>query len=763
MNAAAYAQGRFRLFHILACVFAVVAVALRPAAFGHAAGASFNLLVHLPVVLAAAFWLVDRILTRRLTIMRCGIGVPVLVYVLAIALSPVFATYKYAALQFLFIWLTNAALFFLIVNLSGDKRTAVIFLAAFVASMAAAASHGIYQRFGGLEIMRETAAEIGFIEQFPSSIDRELAAERLAGNEPFATFTTSNIFATYLVTALPAAIMWLVCCFSDFKASLVRLIRILPVVLSAACGLACLWYSGSTAGMIVFGIQALMLTAFLAAHFTKGRRGLRVGALIVLLLTAAAGAVFALPKITANKSVQFRFGYWHSSVGIVRNHWVTGVGLENFRWSYNHCKIPAAGEVAYPHNSVIQAFAEFGFIGGISFIAIWIFFLRGLLRRGGGDEKAPPPGGTAGGFHPSTTKFIIAIVPPAMFLMIIAKRFIDGLGADSPAAIMTAAVKSIVWLTVFTILARIISREEGKGKRTYRLLGLGAGVGALGFLLHSLFDFGIYGFATNQAMWIALGCAVALRRPHGSRPLADAKLGPGNQVLLALVAMGAIVFYTAGPLLSAVREDVLTNRAEDLLDNCNSPDSAMLVPRSEIVEISKSVTAESMSVEAHRKVASLLIAAAERRKGGGELLRRAVEVMHNAMELNRNDFALFAETALLIERMQDRFPVRERRYDEALSLWDKAIEYYPNRPLLRVMRANLRDRTGAEADEIIADLEYVRFLLAKNRDANGQVLHKSLELDSSPVIGKANESERDIYFRLCKTYGRCPPLPVPSL
>ncbi len=726
---AGYADSKFRPFHFLACLLVVTAIAVRPAIYGHAGPAWFNMLVHLLVVVAAGLWLVDRILLRRLTILRCGIGIPVAVYVLAVAVSPVFAAYKYPALQSAAVWLTNALLFFLIVNLASEKKTAALFLAALVASMAAAAAHGIYQRHTGFDIMRE---EFWASEQFSSPIEIELAVERTGKDEPYAAFRTANIFATFLVTALPAAILWLVALLRKKDVSPAHLARVGCISALPAITLACLWFSGSKAGMAVFAAELLLLLIILLVFLLKSRPALRATVLVLVLAGIAAGGVLALPQLAENRSVQFRFGYWESSLGIIREHWATGVGLENFRWSYLRHKIPEAGEVGYPHNSVIQAFSELGFAGGISFIAIWIVFtIRGLVRRERKSEAR-----LAAARRGETLPFYAFLAAGfcaggALFASIMETGAMEGFRSSYFSAAFMAATKSVVWLIVFFLLARSFSDKWEENQRTFRLLGIGAAVGALGFFLHSLFDFGIHHFAANQGMWVVLACAIALRRPRETRPFVSVRTGPPLQVLLALIAVGGMVLYAAVPFMRALREDEYSARADDMLKRPAS--------RSKMERLAESVISDSLNTETHSKVASIF-----KRRSSRDCLLRAADVLDRAISLNRKDSSLYEEKALLMERIQLSYPKDRRKYTEALALWDKAIECYPNNPVLRVRRAVLLDTNQGSRERIIADLEYARFLLEKNRDANGEVVHKSLELEPYQVRSK--------FLRLCKKY-----------
>jgi tetratricopeptide (TPR) repeat protein len=254
-------------------------------------------------------------------------------------------------------------------------------------------------------------------------------------------------------------------------------------------------------------------------------------------------------------------------------------------------------------------------------------------------------------------------------------------------------------------------------------------------------------------MWVALGCAVALRMPRSSPPVVSVALKPVSQILLALVAIAALIFYVAAPLRLAMQENIYYTSATDLLEESGGRAAASADYRRRAEEFADEVTAHSLDTAAYGDAAEIFRRLAVRRPAEKtRWLLRAVDVMKKAIELNRDDFALYGDTALLLEKIS---PDEVQARTEALEMWDKAIERYPNNPTLRVRRADLLDRMGAEAARVAADLEYVRFLLRENRDARGEVVHKSLELEPLPLPGEA-ESLLAIYHRLCPKYSLSP-------
>ncbi len=733
-----YAQSPLRVFHFLACLLVVIAIAVRSVTYGEANAFWITAIIQVPALAAASMWLLDTILTRRLVLRRCGIGIPVALFAASIVLSPIFALNRGYAMQAVVIWLTNALLLFLIINLSENKKTAALFLAALLASVAAVAAHGIYQQHGGFEFMRAEAA--GEAKYFASSIERELFLERVNGNEPYATFVTANLFATFLLTGLPALGMWLLATIRESKAIAKKIT--VATILSATIGatLLCLWQSGSLAGMTVLGAEILIFGVVLVVRFTKKSPKARAAALSAIGVLLVAATIALAPKIAANKSVQFRFGYWESALGIIRENPVTGVGLENFRWAYNRHKTPEAGEVDAAHNSVIEAFADLGALGGLAFVAMWVlFFAKVFARTRRGSDEESDETATDRGIPAAGIFAIAAITLLFLYATITATGAIEGLGAGKSAAVTMSLVKQLVWVAVFLTLALPVCCGRISGN-FLRLLGFGAALGAVGFFMHSLFDMGINSYAANQAMWVALGCALVLLKPRGKRPLVDRPLPPIAQIALGFVAFALIGAYYYGPVRQSVQERKMLVVTERLLAVAERRDSRLMT-FDDVQTQYRAVLEKSTDIKTISETAQMLTSF-DRDKHD----KMALEITKKAISLNPADFAQYSRAAQIYER------TKERR--KALEMWDKAIGCYPNKPVLRVMRAKLMREMNDDSlkEKIVADLEHARFLLLANRDVDGKPRHLSLELDPEKPR-KRKFSDKMIYERLCRQYG----------
>jgi hypothetical protein len=70
-----------------------------------------------------------------------------------------------------------------------------------------------------------------------------------------------------------------------------------------------------------------------------------------------------------------RLTYWKVSWDIIKNYWMTGVGLGNFPTAYQRYQYLGAGDVNAAHNDYLQYFSETGVFGVLAFLGFWAYLL----------------------------------------------------------------------------------------------------------------------------------------------------------------------------------------------------------------------------------------------------------------------------------------------------------------------------------------------------------------------------------------------------
>jgi ubiquinone/menaquinone biosynthesis methyltransferase len=189
--------------------------------------------------------------------------------------------------------------------------------------------------------------------------------------------------------------------------------RVVPLLIVLALWGGHLWRRGlyalaflpiCAATFLTFSKGALLLglpAALLFLGLMRGRRALLLAvatlavmglALLPFLGTERFASAFDLEEGTAF----FRLKLWQSSVNMLRDHPLTGVGLDNFLYAYRtRYVLPSAwGELnqSHPHNIVLDFWTRLG-LGGVALL-LWLcvtFFWAGLRRYRrlpDGDDRA---------------------------------------------------------------------------------------------------------------------------------------------------------------------------------------------------------------------------------------------------------------------------------------------------------------------------------------------------------------------------------------
>jgi O-antigen ligase len=88
----------------------------------------------------------------------------------------------------------------------------------------------------------------------------------------------------------------------------------------------------------------------------------------------------------------FRIQLWQSSVAMIRDHPLLGVGLDNFLYHYrSYYVLPTAWEefnLSHPHNLVLDFWLRLGLLG----VGILVWLLVAFFRRGWQAYRGLPEG-----------------------------------------------------------------------------------------------------------------------------------------------------------------------------------------------------------------------------------------------------------------------------------------------------------------------------------------------------------------------------------
>lgn len=266
-----------------------------------------------------------------------------------------------------------------------------------------------------------------------------------------------------------------------------------------------------------------------------------------VFMLGAVGLVAALnaKPDALGRSMLFRSFYWRGASDMMRDQSLWGIGADNFGRLFSRYKqVECPEDVEDPHSWPVKAAAEWGMLGLIGLVAIFMGVSRRLVAAGPGpkipdreDREPAQPGGS------------IILWTGAIGAMVFGWWM--GLLSDSPKdyAILILYLPAISWVIAF-----IVSSCESRETRFVlddppgpMLAALCAGM--IGFLVHAGVDLALFQGGAATTFFALMATALALRDPCWESAEVCAA-APAKKAAGALV--GAIGFAATGVFLAAI-------------------------------------------------------------------------------------------------------------------------------------------------------------------------------------------------------------------
>ncbi len=211
-------------------------------------------------------------------------------------------------------------------------------------------------------------------------------------------YGSPNNLALYLGRVLPFLLAFLWADRSPRR--MIPGIRLLAGLALIPMGLALIWTCSEGAGFVgIPAALAVMGGFWLRDHSGKLPRGVRWGLVILALAGVLAFAGLLAPRLgealarraaTPGSTVFFRIRLWASTMDLLREHPLFGVGPDNFLYWYRSRYIrPDAWQepnLSHPHNVFMDFWARTGLLGLVAWIAWQVQFWRRVGRRGASQD-----------------------------------------------------------------------------------------------------------------------------------------------------------------------------------------------------------------------------------------------------------------------------------------------------------------------------------------------------------------------------------------
>lgn len=317
------------------------------------------------------------------------------------------------------------------------------FAAALGAGTVALGFLGLHQYFFGFRELREYIAErIARGEAIPEPIMARVNDDRV-----YASFTSCNNLAGYLLLVIPPAAVWLwQKCGKIRPAKYSRLFLALPVTFALT---AVLLTTKSRAAMLSLAIGG----AAAASGVLKIPRRAKFALLVLILLSVAAGGYYIRFYGRGFLSMEARADYVRSAALLWTEHPVAGAGWGEFFYAHMRKKQIESAEAAHdPHNIFLSFASQAGTWGLLASLLMLLTPLVALYR-----QKDRSPAGTAallgGGLWVIHSCMDVNFLYPASFGMFGALMIVSCRELRLPSVVPSGAAAKRFFLPAFLLAA----------------------------------------------------------------------------------------------------------------------------------------------------------------------------------------------------------------------------------------------------------------------------------------------------------------------
>lgn len=247
--------------------------------------------------------------------------------------------------------------YFVVVNTIRTKKQWLAMIKLFLCMAFLVGAYGVLQNFTG-------------VESTASWVDEEMFEE--ISVRVYSVFDNPNVLGEFLVMTIPVviALLW-----SKNRPEHKMVFGVFFLIL-AAC-MIFTWSRGAWLGLV-------LACAILLASMDKRWAFFGVLAICVLpALLVATGNTAILQRLfsignTADTSTAYRVSIWSASIDIIRDFWVSGIGIgsEAFKSIYPLYSKAGADFALHSHNLFLQIWVECGVLGIVSLFAMIIGFIK---------------------------------------------------------------------------------------------------------------------------------------------------------------------------------------------------------------------------------------------------------------------------------------------------------------------------------------------------------------------------------------------------
>ncbi len=525
-------------------------------------------------------WVAGRVLVRQFQWRSCSLIVGLLLFTLAAIISTAAASNKSDALVGSVNLLSQITLAVILVQLLDTPFKQRLLLTVIVAT-------GVILAYSCWDDAKYKIPSS--IEEFNKNPDQHLQNQgiepgtysarqyitRIESRDVGGLFSISNTAASFFILSIMATIALISDTVIRTKhkdtPSQQKSVVIILGLLVALCQLGGLWLTKSKGGIGALAAALAMLAVFylLRKIIIRRWKAFIILALIgaVILTVAVAGHGFHYGRLPSN-SMWVRWQYWRATVDMITDHWLCGVGAENYGSYYPRYMDPAAPEVVKdPHCVPLALWSGFGIFAIVAFVWAAVAVAVRLL-------KPPVKQSQNMSFNEKSGRFSVryfwingVIITAAI---IVFRRLTSDLAALtiselSSTILIYIIVPAVIWLVVFILLQKSteFNNEIDSGYPSgVTMLILGCGI--LGFALHNAIDFAFFHPALGSAFFVVLAVVLAIKNNNCPDQSITMSAGAGKLILLGGGLI--VVAYWLGIVVPATKSQANMYRAQTALN-----------------------------------------------------------------------------------------------------------------------------------------------------------------------------------------------------
>ncbi|MBR5156444.1 MAG: O-antigen ligase family protein [Clostridia bacterium] len=257
--------------------------------------------------------------------------------------------------QILMIYFSYILFYFVIVATTDSRKKWKALVVSFALVSCVVALYGILQNFTGISSQK-------------SWVDSDMFQS--IKTRVYSTFDNPNVLGEFLVIMIPttAALLW------ANKKHGHKMVYTFIILCLCAC-IVFTWSRGAWLGVML--AVALFLLVMDKRWALAGVVALFALPFILSTDNAITQRILSIGN-TKDTSTAYRVSIWMASVKLIRDFWMSGIGLgsEAFAMIYPKYALAGANFALHSHNLFLQIWVEMGLIGIVSFFALIIAFIR---------------------------------------------------------------------------------------------------------------------------------------------------------------------------------------------------------------------------------------------------------------------------------------------------------------------------------------------------------------------------------------------------